>query len=133
MTRILLDTDVFSYFLRRDSRAERFRPFLAGREIVVSFQTVAELYRGAYERNWGELRMARLHRMLAATTVTPATVQVSLRWARVMADSRRAGRPMGIQDAWIAATALIHGLPLLTNNRRDFEHIQGLSLPAPDQ
>lgn len=35
-------------------------------------------------------------------------------------------------DALIAATALVHELPLMTRNRRHFERVRGLSLLAPD-
>ena len=44
-----------------------------------------------------------------------------LRWARLLAELRANGRSMPIKDSLIAATALAHGLPVATLNRRDFE------------
>lgn len=44
-----------------------------------------------------------------------------LRWARLLADLRADGRSMPVKDSLIAATALIHGLTVVTRNRRDFE------------
>jgi predicted nucleic acid-binding protein len=44
-----------------------------------------------------------------------------LRWARLLADLRTSGRSMPIKDSLIAATALVHGLTVVTRNRRDFE------------
>lgn len=44
-----------------------------------------------------------------------------LRWARLLAELRTSGRSMPIKDSLIAATALVHGLPVATLNRRDFE------------
>ena len=38
------------------------------------------------------------------------------------------GHPINAGDAWIAATALRHDLPLVTHNRSDFEHIPGLAV-----
>jgi predicted nucleic acid-binding protein len=43
-----------------------------------------------------------------------------LRWARLLADLRTGGRSMPIKDSLIAATALTHGLAVVTRNRRDF-------------
>jgi predicted nucleic acid-binding protein len=43
-----------------------------------------------------------------------------LRWARLLADLRTAGQSMPIKDSLIAATALVHGLPVATRNGRDF-------------
>lgn len=53
-----------------------------------------------------------------------------LRWAELLADLRRRGRAMPVKDSWIAATALAHGLPLATLNRRDFEPA-GVELVEP--
>lgn len=46
---------------------------------------------------------------------------IGLRWAELLADLRARGRSMPIKDSLIAATALVHGLPVATRNRRDFE------------
>jgi predicted nucleic acid-binding protein len=44
-----------------------------------------------------------------------------LRWAKLLADLRAAGRAMPIKDSLIAATALTHGLVIATLNFRDFQ------------
>jgi predicted nucleic acid-binding protein len=38
------------------------------------------------------------------------------RWAEAADSSRRNGRPRGVADAWIAASALEHDIPLITNS-----------------
>ena len=43
----------------------------------------------------------------------------------------RQERRMSLADAIIAATALVHGLPLVTRNESDFLHIKGLQLINP--
>jgi predicted nucleic acid-binding protein len=45
-----------------------------------------------------------------------------LRWAKLLADLRNAGKSMPIKDSLIAATALVHGLTIVTRNTRDFAH-----------
>jgi predicted nucleic acid-binding protein len=44
-----------------------------------------------------------------------------LRWAQLLADLRARGQTMQIKDSLIAATALLHSIPIVTRNRRDFE------------
>lgn len=51
----------------------------------------------------------------------PWEPETALRWAALLADLRRRGRAMPIKDSLIAATALVHGLLVVTRNERDFE------------
>ena len=54
-------------------------------------------------------------------------------YVQILADRTRAGRPISVEDAQIAAIALSHGLTLATRNTRDFDAIEGLSLINPWQ
>lgn len=54
-------------------------------------------------------------------------VIVADRWGRMIA---RAGRPMPAIDSLLAATAIHHGLKLVTRNARDFE-FAGLEVINP--
>ena len=51
----------------------------------------------------------------------PFEAKTALRWAELLAALRRSGRAMPIRDSLIAATALAHGMTVVTHNRRDFE------------
>ena len=51
----------------------------------------------------------------------PWDATTGLRWAELLASLRRSGRAMPIKDSLIAATALLHGLTVVTCNRGDFE------------
>jgi predicted nucleic acid-binding protein len=63
---------------------------------------------------WFEDGVERIH-CLAWEAAT------GLRWARLLAELRTSGQSMPIKDSLIAATALVHGLPVVSRNRRDFE------------
>jgi len=128
MPAVLLDTDVLSFFAKADTRASLYAPDLAGRQLAVCFQTVAELRLWALVRRWGPSRQAALDALLSRTVVLAYDAIMALRWAEVTAHRRRAGRPIDCGDAWIAATALRHGVPLMTHNARDYEDIPGLTL-----
>ena len=45
-----------------------------------------------------------------------------LRWAKLLADLRSNGRAMPVKDSLIAATALVHGLTMVTRNEADFQN-----------
>ena len=60
----------------------------------------------------------------------PWEAETGLRWAQLLANLRTAGRAMPIKDSLIAATALVHGLTVVTRNRIDFEKA-GLSIIDP--
>jgi predicted nucleic acid-binding protein len=47
-------------------------------------------------------------------------------WATVRVACRRLGRSIDVADAWIAATALLYGVPLVTHNAGHFESVPGL-------
>ncbi len=128
MSTVVVDTDVVSFLLKGDTRAQLYRPHLQGQVLALSFMTVAELYQWAYSRNWSRRRLAWLEERLRAYTIVPYDAELCRRWAAICVERQRLGRPISVQDAWIAATALRHGCPVITHNRDDFAHIAGLTV-----
>jgi len=124
----VVDTDVISYLLRRDSRAELFRPYLTGKLLAVSFMTIAELDRWALQRNWGPERKERMAAFLERFLIVPADRALCRTWAEVAEQARRNGRPIQTADAWVAAAAIALGVPLVTNNRSDFAGVTDLAI-----
>src|SRR5712692_10797518 len=120
MMSAVLDTDVVSFLFKRDTRAEGYRKHLTGKLLVISFMTLAELDRWALERNWGEARRRQMEEHLGNFVVHPFDRALCLKWAEASHSARRKGRPIQCADAWIAATALSYGIPLITHNASDF-------------
>jgi tRNA(fMet)-specific endonuclease VapC len=132
MSAVIVDTDVVSFLTKGDTRAELYRPHLVGKILALSFMTVAELYQWAYIRNWGSKKVSRLEEQMHRYVVVPYDAEICMAWARICVERQRKGHPISVQDAWIAATALRHGCPLVTHNRADFADIPGLDIISQD-
>ncbi len=126
--RRLIDTSVLSLILKRDTRATAYLPHLIGSIGIISFITLAELYRWPKERHWGAVRRADLARLLARYAVSYPDDALCRRWALLLADAKRHGRPLPFADSWIAATALHYQVALVTHNPRDFQGIGELTV-----
>jgi len=113
---VIADTNIISYALKRDPLAESYSRLLTGREIRVSFTTVAELHRWAEKDAWGARRRLELKVFLSRFPMIPCTAGIPELFAKVIVERERAGRPLLRDDAWIAATALHHQLPLVTHD-----------------
>ncbi|MEZ6127856.1 MAG: PIN domain-containing protein [Planctomycetaceae bacterium] len=128
MTDYVVDTDVISFFLRHDSRAEPYRPYLEGVRPVISFMTLAEIQYGAARAGWGTTRTEQMLKHLQQCIVFHETVELCRIWAQLRAEVESGGRHLSPSDAWIAATAVLLDLPLLSHNRKDYESVSSLSL-----
>ena len=71
MGEVLVDTDVFSYLFKGDTRAALYWPHVAGKVLHLSFATVAELYRWTLHANWGQPRIDDLNDALRSYTIVP--------------------------------------------------------------
>ena len=128
MTIVLMNTNMVSYIFKGDTRATAYASLLQGHRLAISFMTIAELFEWAMTRKWGRTRLTRLEQTLATYVTIPVDVELCRYWGTLRAQQQATGRMIAAQDAWIAATALRHQLPLVTHNPSDFQHIAGLDV-----
>ncbi len=131
--KIVVDTNIVSYIMRGGREALIYKPFLKGKILSVSFITVGELFFWAEKRGWGEKRRLRLENVLTNYVVIPYHPEIARCYARVRAERERKGLPISCADAWIAACAVRHGIPLVTHNTADFGEISNLQVISEEQ
>jgi predicted nucleic acid-binding protein len=121
---LLVDANVLSEATKPDPDP-RVLQWLARheREIAVDPIILGEILFGIFLLPVGK-RRARLEQWLkegvARIQCLHWDAATGLRWAKLLADLRVRGRSMPIKDSLIAATALTHGLAVVSRNRRDF-------------
>jgi predicted nucleic acid-binding protein len=90
--------------------------------------TLAELEYWGQVRNWGERRRTELNNYLARFVVAHTNADLCRWWGVVYTEARRKGMPIQPADAWIAATALLYDIPLVSHNPADFAGVAGLTV-----
>jgi tRNA(fMet)-specific endonuclease VapC len=118
----LVDTDICSAHLKGVGAVTgRFLQY-TGR-LHVSVVTAGELYTWAFRTGAPAGRIAALRDLLVDTDAA-----VAERFGRLRATLLDGGRPAPPMDLWIAASAIEHGLTLVTHNTADFAAIPGISM-----
>jgi len=119
----LADTNVVSEGRRNSRQAVAWLRSVRPEEVYLSALTLGEIMRGVTLRRKSDPQIAaRLAEWLErlrrdhADRILPVTDRIALEWGRIAAL-----RPRGDIDGLIAATAIVHGLILVTRNVKDFE------------
>jgi predicted nucleic acid-binding protein len=127
----LLDTNILSE-IRRLRPEPKVLAFIAGNpldQLYVSIVTLAELRFGIeLLGHQGSTQRADLTQWLTHTIrpmfndrVLPVTEDIMFRWRVLMEEGRKTGHTFSQPDLIIAATALEHGLTVVTRDRSDFD------------
>ncbi len=122
---MLVDTDVLIWHLRGYPQATRRLDELGA--LTLSAVSYLEVLQGM--RNKAELVAVKKMLQHRSATLLPVSEAITQRAIELMeAITLSHGLQMG--DALIAATALDHGLPVLTANVKHFGAVQGLKVEA---
>lgn len=125
----LFDTDAISEVLRKRP-APAYIAWLRTvprEDQFTSAVVAAELYKGAFRSDRARFHLQNIEeRVLPSLTILPFDVAVARVYGEIEAGLRKGGRPLADADLQIAATAIRHGLELVTGNVRHFERVPGL-------
>ena len=128
MLRYLLDTNIVIYVIKR-------RPLSAlalfnenAGHMAISSITLAELMHGAEKSNAPTRSLAAVEDFCSRLQVLPYGPKAAMHYGNIRAQLETRGQTIGVNDLHIAAHARSEGLTLVSNNLREFEHVEALQL-----
>lgn len=116
MTRLLLDTSAYSALLRGHEEVQK--RLRRAEEIFINPIVLGELRAGFGRGRQGKRNEGYLQRFISSSRVTILSIdaETSERYAFILNSLWEAGTPAPTNDIWIAASAMQHGLALLTTD-----------------
>jgi tRNA(fMet)-specific endonuclease VapC len=111
---VILDTNVISAMAERDTALERVLPDVASQFIPVI--CLGEYRAGIIQSKVRKELERWLDQLEQSRTVLCLERDTSHHYASIIADLRRRGRMIPINDVWIAALALQHNSPVLSRD-----------------
>jgi len=131
MKKALLDTDITSEVIREKnstvlSNANRYLDQYG--EFTFSAVTITEMVQG-WHKIQEERRVQLLLVSMEKSEIIPLGIEEAIVAGRIAGDLDRNGIPIGNMDPFIAATAIVHDLSLVTGNTRHFQRVIDLGYP----
>jgi predicted nucleic acid-binding protein len=129
MKRILLDTNAYAAFKRNESGA--LEVMRTSDYIGINTVVLGELFGGFKGGSRESMNRRELELFLDSPRVETLFIDVETSefYANIFWDLRRKGKPVPVNDLWVAASAMRHGLALFTYDEH-FRTIDGLLLRA---
>ena len=127
LSQVLLDTDILASIMRQNSIViPRARLYLAeyGR-FSFSVITRYEILRGLKVKGATQQAIV-FDRFCARNAILPITEETAIKAAEIYADLSERGELIGDADILIAASTLVHGLGVTTNNETHFKRVREL-------
>ena len=120
---MLIDTDVIIWYMRGNLTARE--TIEKHREFTISVVTYMELVQGM--RNKNELAALRKALNSWSTKIIYITEEISSK-AMFYVEQHYLSHSMQLADALIGATAVSHGIPLLTGNAKHYKMVKDIKL-----
>ena len=125
----MLDTNIIAYARnnRQEVVLEKFREHDLF-DMCISTITLAELEYGIANSSRPLQNRLGLMAFLTGIEVLDFDAEAAMEYGLIRAQLKQQGTPIGANDLLIAAHAKSRGLTLITNNTKEFERIEGLSI-----
>lgn len=122
----LLDTDIFIAAMKAHPAVRRRLAHIPAEALILSPMVIGELETGVKQSTRVEHHRARLATVVAGLELAPLGAATSRAYARIHAGLEPQGTPIGANDSWIAAQAVVLDAILITENLREFSRVDGL-------
>jgi tRNA(fMet)-specific endonuclease VapC len=126
--KLMLDTNICIYIIKQQPAAvlQRFLEYQIG-DIGISSITLSELRYGVAKSAHQEKNAKALDEFITPLEVVSFDEKAAHVYGEIRATLEKAGTPIGAMDMLIAAHAVSLGIPLVTNNTREFARITSLN------
>jgi tRNA(fMet)-specific endonuclease VapC len=122
---VVIDTSIFIDYLRAKNKKDTdLYKIPSAKRLFISFVTLYELMMGATN----EQKKEDVRLLTEDIIVLPFDEDASIRASAIYHDLRTANKLIEFRDIFIAATCLVHGLPIQTTNINHFQRIKELQL-----
>ena len=129
-TGYLVDTDWAIHYLNGHPEIVEKLQLLKKDGLRLSVVSLAELYEGVYYSRNPEESEGKLNDFLSGVVLMGIDEEICKIFGKERGRLRKTKKVVGDFDLLIGATALHHNLKVLTNNRRHFELIEGLTIES---
>ncbi len=122
---MVIDTSIFIEHLRAKEK-KRTQLYLLpdNKEVFISAVTYYELLMGATN----EEKMQDVRNLTFGLPVLSFNAGIAEEAGRIYHQLRRQNRMIEFRDIFIGATCIVNDLPLLTNNTKHFQRIEGVKI-----
>ena len=120
---MILDTNALSAYL--DGISEAVERVSEAREVAIPVMVAGEFAFGIAQSRHREVYERALQRMLDKCTVLDIGIETSRHYAAIRLELKRTGKPIPVNDTWIAALTRQHALPVMSRDSH-FDYVAGL-------